>query len=59
MKQMKGEEEAVVEERAGDGERDQEKEGCAEATSAQPSTSFGCVSPQSHIKSLSEELKER
>ncbi|XP_016111219.1 uncharacterized protein [Sinocyclocheilus grahami] len=59
MEQMEGEEEAVVEERAGDGERYQGKEGCAEATSAQPSTSFGCVSPQSHIKSLTDELKER
>lgn len=54
MEQMEGEEAAVVEERAGDGEREQEKEGCAQA-----STSFGCESPQSHLKSLTDELKER
>ncbi len=56
MGQMEG---AVVEERAGDRERDQGKEGCAEATSAQASTCLGCVSPQSHLKSLTDELKER
>ncbi|KAL1282446.1 hypothetical protein QQF64_001249 [Cirrhinus molitorella] len=59
MEQMEGEEEVVVEERAGDGVTAQRKEGCAEATSRQASTGFGCVSPQSHLKSLTDELKER
>lgn len=46
---------AVVEERAGDGEKDQRrKEGCAEATS-----STGCVSRHSHLESLADELKKR
>ncbi|XP_016145045.1 uncharacterized protein haspin [Sinocyclocheilus grahami] len=59
MEQREREQDAVVEERAGDGERDQRKEGCAKATSAQASTGFGCVPPQSRLESLADELKER
>ncbi|KAK7161866.1 hypothetical protein R3I94_004510 [Phoxinus phoxinus] len=52
-----GEEDAVVEERAGYGERDQKKEGSeAEATSAQASR---CVLTPAHLESLAEDLKER
>ncbi|XP_067297794.1 uncharacterized protein haspin [Pseudorasbora parva] len=55
-----GEEDEVVEERAWDGESNQRKEGCAEeATSAQASGGFGCISTPSHLQSLAEDLKER
>lgn len=55
-----GEEDAVVEERAGYGERDQRKEGSeAEAVSAQGSRGLGCVLTPSHLESLAEDLKER
>lgn len=57
---VQGEEDAVVEERAEDGERDQRKEGCAaEAMFAQASRGFGRMSTLSHLESLAEDLKER
>ncbi|XDV14946.1 hypothetical protein PO909_015110 [Leuciscus waleckii] len=55
-----GEEDAVVEERAGYRERDQRKEGSeAEAMSAQASRGFGCVLTPSHHESFAEDLMER
>lgn len=55
-----GEEDAVVEERARYGERDQRKEVSeAEAVSAQGSRGLGCVLTPSHLESLAEDLKER
>lgn len=55
-----GEEDAVVEERAGYGERVKRKEGSeAEAMSAQASRGFGCVFTPSPLESLAEDLKER
>ncbi|XP_051558307.1 uncharacterized protein LOC127443631 isoform X2 [Myxocyprinus asiaticus] len=59
MQKREGGEESVVEETAGDGERDQRKEGCAGETSSQASTGFAYVSPLSNLESLAEELKER
>ncbi|XP_067260851.1 uncharacterized protein haspin isoform X1 [Chanodichthys erythropterus] len=57
---VEGEEDADVEERTEDGERDQRKEGCAaEAMFAQASRGFGRMSTLSHLESLAEDLKER
>ncbi|XP_051560961.1 uncharacterized protein LOC127445153 isoform X3 [Myxocyprinus asiaticus] len=47
------------EETAGDGERDQRKEGCAGNTSSQARGGFGYAAPPSNLESLAEELKER
>ncbi|XP_056309403.1 uncharacterized protein LOC130221100 [Danio aesculapii] len=54
-----GEKDITEERKDDDREMVQHKRRHSEATSAQTHTDFGCVSPQSQLQSLAEELKER